>query len=855
MLIMKQLLLICLITLVVTTGMAQTRDAYVDKEGVMRWKDTREEIYGFGVNYTAPFAHAYRTAKKLGINPEQAIDDDVYHFARLGFDAFRVHVWDTEISDSLGNLLDNDHLRLLDYLLMRLQERGIRAVLTPIAYWGNGYPEADEPTGSFAMKYGKGDCLTNEQAIQAQERYLKQFLQHVNRYTKRAYYADPDIVAFEISNEPHHRGTPASVTAFINRMVAAMRSTGCRKPIFYNVSHSVHLGEAYFKAGIQGGTFQWYPTGLGAHHELRGNFLPNVDQYTIPFADAPWFKKAAKIVYEFDAADVGRSYIYPAIARSFREAGIQWATHFAYDPTFMASGNTEYNTHYMNLVYAPQKALSLKIAGEVFHQVARNSTFGRYPANQSFGDFRVSAQEDLAVLASEKRYFYTNDTQQTPPHPDRLESLAGAGTSPVVQYKGTGAYFLDKISPGVWRLEVMPDAVWINNIFGHNSTQRPVSVVQWQSWPMTIQLPDVGTSFSVRDLRGTTTTEVKGNTFDVRPGVYLIRRAGVTTDVKADDRWKNIRLNEYVAPAADVCRPAVVHYAPETIENGKPLKVVATVVAPKMPVRVALYGPGRPWGYERFDMVQEDAYTYSATIPADRVHTGYLDYYITVENNQGGEAYTFPAGRAGLPVDWDFLPDQPYHVAVVPSEQDLYLFDAYQDAGEVSKEWRNGSGLLPGDRPGASRMLINLAAFSTIDPENPGAPADRHYALRYNFRDKIQERRDALTRKTSLVIRGRALYEPVTVEVSLVDRAGRAWGGTVTLQPGIQDYTVALASFKPVALALLPRPYPSFLPYFLAGGPQSGFELKEAETLQLRIEQQTPQQRLSVEIESVCLKD
>jgi len=39
--------------------------------------------------------------------------------------------------------------------------------------------------------------------------------------------------------------------------------------------------------------------------------------------------KGAKLVYTFDVADVGRSYIYPAMARSFRKAAIQIATHFA----------------------------------------------------------------------------------------------------------------------------------------------------------------------------------------------------------------------------------------------------------------------------------------------------------------------------------------------------------------------------------------------------------------------------------------------------------------------------------------------------------------------------------------------
>src|SRR5690349_14288839 len=143
-------------------------DAYVDKSGILRWKDGRE-VTAFGVNYTAPFAHAYRTAKKMNVDLEQAIRDDVYHFSRLGFDAFRVHVWDTEISDTLGNLLSNDHLKLFDFALKEMKSRGMKFILTPIAYWGNGYPEPDEKTPGFARKYGKDACLTNPGAIAAQE--------------------------------------------------------------------------------------------------------------------------------------------------------------------------------------------------------------------------------------------------------------------------------------------------------------------------------------------------------------------------------------------------------------------------------------------------------------------------------------------------------------------------------------------------------------------------------------------------------------------------------------------------------------------------------------------------------------
>ena len=76
-----------------TTCLAQTDQSkkdnsliYVDKEGVMRWRKDKTEASFFGVNYTTPFAFAYRAHKALGVDLEQAIEQDVYHMARIGLD-------------------------------------------------------------------------------------------------------------------------------------------------------------------------------------------------------------------------------------------------------------------------------------------------------------------------------------------------------------------------------------------------------------------------------------------------------------------------------------------------------------------------------------------------------------------------------------------------------------------------------------------------------------------------------------------------------------------------------------------------------------------------------------------------
>jgi len=807
----------------------------VDKQGIMRWEKTNEEVKGFGVNYTVPFAHAYRSAKKNNLNIEKIIDEDVYHFARLGFDAYRVHVWDTEISDTMGNLLTNEHLRLFDYLLFKLKERGIKSLVTPIAFWGNGWPEPDEKTPGFAAKYGKGACLTNPDAIKAQENYLTQFLNHVNQYTGVAYKDDPDIIAFEVSNEPHHGESPEKVTAFIKRMIAAMRKSGTKKPIFYNISHSIHLADAYFDAGIQGGTFQWYPTGLGARHELEGNVLPHVEKYSIPFANNPKFKKIAKVVYEFDAADVGRSYIYAAMARSFREAGMQWATHFAYDPTYMASTNTEYGTHYMNLPYAPQKALSLMLASEVFHRIPMYKNFGSYPANTSFDGFRVSYEQDLAELITDKKFIYTNTTASAPSSNASLEQVAGSGSSSIVKYEGTGAYFLDKLEPGVWRLEVMPDAIWIRDPFTRTSPTKELAAINYRTWSMSVDLSDVGENFSVQAINdgNTFTTRPFGKSFNIRPGTYLIKKAGVNSKLTANDKWKNITLKEFSAPAQSLKQTQVLHLSPGEATAGNALNVKATIVTADQPewVEVSVWGGTRG---EKIKMERVNGYEYSATIPEKTMTAGMLRYFITVFEK--GKKATFPGGNPVATNDWDFYDDACYQLRVVEKSSPVYLFNTATDNDGVIRQWTRNSGLIPSAEPGKAELQVNVEKLFTPDPENRNGQKIVDFSFQFPFAKKLVGRKADITAATKLVFKGRSLDGvPGKIQVSLVMRDGTTFGTVISLDTKTSEYSVPLSDLKKVKLVTLPRPYPTFLPYYFESTSTAPLDLNNVDILQFSI--------------------
>ena len=150
--------------------------------GELQWSNG-ESVHLFGVNYSLPFAFGYRAAKQLGIDHKAAIDMDVDHIARLKLDAYRVHVWDRLISDKQGNIINNEHLALFDYLMMRLAEENITAIITPVAWWGSGYPAPDPLEPGFSADYSKAQMNQEPSAIAATKNYLKQLLTHKNRYT------------------------------------------------------------------------------------------------------------------------------------------------------------------------------------------------------------------------------------------------------------------------------------------------------------------------------------------------------------------------------------------------------------------------------------------------------------------------------------------------------------------------------------------------------------------------------------------------------------------------------------------------------------------------------------------------
>ena len=819
------------------TAKQNAEDVYVDKKGVLRWKKTKAEAAFFGVNYTTPFAYAYRAHKALNVDLEKAIRHDVYHFARLGFDAFRVHVWDTEISDSLGNLLNNEHLRLFDFLLAELKKRNIKTIITPIAFWGNGYPERDERTPGFSRVYGKANATTNDTAIRAQENYLQQFFKHINPYTKLSYHDDADVIAVEINNEPNHRGAKAMVTNYINRLAIAIRNTGWKKPIYYNISQNPFYADAVAKAAVDGVSFQWYPSGLVSGATLKGNYLPHVDSYTIPFDTIPEFRKKSLMVYEFDAADLMQPYMYPAMAKSFRKAGFQWATQFAYDPMAIAHANTEYQTHYLNLAYTPSKAISMLIASEVFHKIPRLRNYSTYPADSVFDAFRLSHREGLSEMNTTEKFYYSSTTQSKPLDVTKLKSIAGVGNSPVVNYSGLGAYFLDKLEDGVWRLELMPDAISIRDPYERASPKKEVTRIQWETHPMQISLPDLGATFYLKSInegndyfRDSSVADSAGR-FNIRPGTYLVVKSRTQLHQEGNHKLGSIELQEFAAPIPFSNEIYLYHEPSTEISSGQPFELQARIVGIDSSAVVTLQINRTDGGFNQagtITMRRKNPYDYYADVPDRLLTPGELNYRIIVQRNT--EYTVFPGNIKGNPFSWDNFQNERWKTYVAADNGLLDIFNPTtdKDARIYPSFQRNfQTAYITGREP---RQLILKLATEAMAPEHT-------LGFQYSFRHKIRSRQAELSSFTRLTIRARTTKTKVVkAKVTFIDENASAFSAFINVTNDLQDIQVPFSSLRNDSSLLLPRPYPGFLPlWFKGSNTNGGFQLPAAEKIEITI--------------------
>lgn len=841
-----------------------TERVYIDPDGVIRWTGSDREVALFGANYCLPSACDYRAARYFTDDLKNVIRTDMAHFVRMGWDGLRVCLWgDFQNSDSLGNLVNNEHLDLMDFLVYEASRRGIHMLLSPIVTYSSQWPDAmDEPAHGFSTHFSKSELGTDPGAIRAQTNYLRQLLNHVNPYTGNALKNEPSILFIEMINEPWHHSAdiPGSIR-YIDALVGAVRATGCRKLVFHNVSQDFNIAEALARSTIQGASFAWYPSGLVSGRTLQGNYLRTVDRYDL--MKIPALEGMPRIVYEFDSPDILSPVMYPAMVRTFRTVGTQFAAMFAYDMLVTASANLGWQTHYLNLVYTPEKAAGAIIAAEAMRTLPRGQSYGPYPQNTRFGPFRVSYEEDLSEYVSDAAFMYTGTTTTRPPDPGRLERIMGRGSSPLVGYEGNGIYFLDKVREGIWRLELYPDALQTRDPFDRISPKKRVSRLVFREHPMVVRLPDLGAGYMVipvsepSSVSGvpSSTAIAKNGAFNIQPGIYTLARADLAGSFLPPETIRGIGYGEYLVPQSPDLPVEVRHEPGRRYQRGQEIVLRALVVDEQPVDSVVLFirTPGS-W-FRSFGMKACSPYDYQATIQEESLKDPFQEYCITVY--QDDLSTTFPEGTRGSPADWDFHSREYWSVEVSSAERPFPIFIAREDQEQLSftrigDNIRNGIfRLVETGEPGTGALRLSLPS-----EQDPGLT---DYTASLFIGDRIS-RLNGPDPGGSLTVTARGLHQGDEFFVTLTESDGTAWTTRLGLNREWQELEIPFSELLPGRGVMLPQGFPGNWNYWLdppegRGGASDRIRVEKIEHLQFSVRPGAyPHPDPGVEIASVSIK-
>lgn len=541
----------------------------------MYFEDGREvNLWGINFQPSLSFEHAARMHNQGVLMPlkakdlRQVTDESFDEIQTLGAELIRIHLAPADFTDSDGNLQETIWLDLLDYTLAQAECRGIYVYLTflnHLAHDGTQFPPNPD---SFAAATEREDWMVKPEAIAATKKMIRQLLNRNNPYNGKRYKNSPALALVEPINEPAYwwfekwaeknpdgtreqfeQWSYENTLSYLNGMVELFREEGIAQPVVWNCGWArlIQKHPAVFRAigdsDVDAVSFCNYP----GQDDLKNpfwkypedlstnNYLPYLQRCLEQEDWLGWLKSdafadKAKVVYEYETMCNQSAYLYPAMAKMFRELGVQVAAQWTYG----LSGYAEYlgGTHVFNLKTTPRKAASFMVAKQQFKGI---------PASWSYESDSCSVFHDGTLIYSGfPKHFKWRDAvlgdrdggDAVPP-----KRIIGVGNSPFVKYSGTGLYFIEPSENGALRLTILPDVEFIRPHWKECHTGGQVVKLDSQT-PHTFELnlPTLGKRWIYRKQgycwQLLANPESDTLRFDARPGEYLLENIKLIIDRK-----------------------------------------------------------------------------------------------------------------------------------------------------------------------------------------------------------------------------------------------------------------------------------------------------------------------------------
>ena len=516
------------------------------RNGVLYGPDGKE-LSLWGVNFQPCLKWEYNDKLLPEGYPEtwktfrSVIDNNIDDIRKMGVSVIRCHLTPADFTDSSGNLAETPYLQALDYMVAESAKRKIYVTLTFVNLMGQGYCME-----SVFNSIKKEDLIFRQDIATSTRNYIRQLLTRKNRYTGHTYASEPAIAYWEIINEPLYfdydeiKADPQAghrylswlqqenlednknsfalfrektVKEYIDEMCLTVKNSGARQPVSWCMNwHKFRQGNEDIFNGVATSSADIVSICNYPGQDIAGPEYYNnpIDLTSTDFAD--WFRRyyemedgygwicseqfasKAKVVYEFETFFNQSAYLYPIQALYFRTLGIQSAAMWTY--TIKEAAINYAGSHFLNLDCTPQKAASFIVAHEIFSKTPRATALNENLNEQFMRDFVISRKHDACIWSDKSKLYYSKDISEWHPieiHND-VKEIVGIGNSPLVEYSGTGIYFIEDTGDTL-HIEIRPDHKWINDPWnskikhkkktselGYNSTNRmTINLKDWQT--------------------------------------------------------------------------------------------------------------------------------------------------------------------------------------------------------------------------------------------------------------------------------------------------------------------------------------------------------------------------------------
>ena len=531
----------------------------------------------WGVNFQTPLSWEANRLAKAGVpvtgdGLNSVTDSNLDDVILMGATLLRCHLTPADFTDAKGNLTDSPFLDALDYLTARADEKGLYVSYALLNHMGQSGP------GKAWAGKGAKTWIHDPDVVACTKNYIRQLLEHRNKYNGKKYCEMENLAFWELINEPQMlsyseiassayadgyrqwlKGKGMSDTAasykayrsetvrtYIDGMAELIRETGDRHPICWGLNwHRYRNGNEDIFEGVAASradmvAFCNYP-GQDYVEQDYSNY--RYDFTGKSFAD--WFNKYGKqengyawtrskpfagkavIAYEFETFFNQSAYLYPIQSLFIKSLRGQAASMWTY--TFREIAPNFGGSHFLNLRCTPGKAASFQVARRIFEACPYGQEI---TVSDEMKDSRwcISKAHDAAVYCDSEYYCHSGETLSgwSGIEPAKtVRHICGLGPSRLVSYSGSGVYFIDETREGL-EIRLMPDVEVVGDRFIKGDGKTCVTRLTDQvSHPLDIYLSSwenaSATLYQIRSGERHLIAEISGSKgLSLQPGHYIL---------------------------------------------------------------------------------------------------------------------------------------------------------------------------------------------------------------------------------------------------------------------------------------------------------------------------------------------